>query len=92
MPGDPNIHPEHDRFVSRVMGKSHGEELRPLRSLEEGWMILDGDYGEQVFLTCPASMVRCSHEAVQHLLLDLNSLCWPGTEGHGAGMTSKESR
>lgn len=92
MPDDPRIIPDHERAASRIMADAHGEDFRPLRSLEEarqvpdGRMILEGDYGGQVFLTCPASMVSCSPGVLQRLLLDIDARCWPGCEGEGAGI------
>jgi hypothetical protein len=67
-------------------------KYRPLRSLAEaqqapdGRAILDGDWGGQVYLTCPASIVRCSQDVLHHLLVDIDARCWQCNEGEGAGV------
>lgn len=92
MAEDPNLIPEHERPIGRLLAEAHKDEYQPLRSLAEaqqvpdGRVILEGDYGGQVFLTCTANMVRCSQEAIHRLLLDIEARCWPTCEGHGAGL------
>jgi hypothetical protein len=74
------------------MAEAHGEDFRPLRSLDEakrcedGVVILEGDYGGQVYLTCPARLVCCPPETLYQLLLDIDSKCWECNSGDGAGI------
>ena len=80
------------RTVDHVLAEALGEEYRPLRSLAEaqqvpdGRVIMEGDWGGQVYLTFPASMVRCSQEALHRLLLDIDARCWGCNRGEGAGV------
>jgi len=39
-------------------------------------VIFEGDYGGQIYATCPASLVRCSEETLQGLLRDLDTVGW----------------
>jgi hypothetical protein len=92
MADEPEMIPEYERPIGRIMADAHGDAFRPIPSLEEaqrvadGRVILEGDYGGQVYLTCPAALVRCSSEVLQQLLLDIDAWCWPGNDGHGAGV------
>ena len=84
--------PEYERIGERLMAEAAGEEYCPLRSLAEaqqvpdGRVIMEGDWGGQVYLTCPASMVSCSQEVLHRLLLDVDARCWECNEGGGAGL------
>lgn len=78
---------EHMSDVRYMMHKAHGVEFKPLmdykRAKEEkhGCVIIEGDYGGQVYLTCPMKYVRCSHEALLQLSSDLDSIYWDDEEG-----------
>lgn len=58
-----------------------------LGSLEEartntlGAAVLEGDWGGQIFATCPARLVECSHDALLRLALDLDSVMWGEPDG-----------
>ena len=74
--------PDHESAVRRVVSDARGEVYRPLHSLSEakaepdGVVIFQGDEGGQIYLTCPASLVRCSEEVLQQLLLDVDALAF----------------
>jgi hypothetical protein len=92
MADDSNIIPEHERPVGRILADARGESYCALRSLEEakqapdGRVILEGDWGGQVYLTCPASLVKCGLDVLEQLLRDLDSRCWACNEGEGSGI------
>ncbi len=71
------------------MARAHGLPYHAFRSLEEaraaddGVVILEGDWGGQIYATCPAKRVRCSEQQLSQLLTDLNRIAWPGNEKHG---------
>ena len=56
-----------------------GEEYAPVGTLEEakdiedGYLIMDGDYGGQIYLTIPARLVESDMSVLQHLLVDIDS-------------------
>jgi hypothetical protein len=70
--------PEHESGVRRLVSDAHGIPYHSLRSFEEaksssdGVVILEGDDGGQIYVVCPASLVKCSEEALNNLLRDLN--------------------
>lgn len=59
---------------------------RPLASLAEareasdGVVILEGDYGGQIYLVASAARVACDEAALARLLADLDAIAWPGSE------------
>jgi len=63
-----------------MIADAHGTPYYALGSLEEARtisdavVILEGDYGGQIYATCPASQVKCSEPALHHLLRDLDAL------------------
>lgn len=65
---------------------STAEDFEPLgslaaaRELDEGVVILEGDYGGQIYLVAPAAQVECSEGALLRLLRDLDEIAWPGSE------------
>ena len=89
---DPFIIPEHERSIAHILAQQSGLKYRPLRSLAEaqqvpdGRVIFEGDSGGQVYLTCPASMVKCSQEVLHRLLSDIDARCWGCNKGDGAGV------
>jgi hypothetical protein len=51
--------------------------LDEAQSYSDGVVILEGDDGGQVYVVSPAAMVRCSDEALEDLLRDLDKIAWP---------------
>src|SRR5437868_12062175 len=71
-----NTIPEHYPPVEFMADPEHYVAFRTLdeaRQQPHAAIIMTGDYGGQVYLTCPISKVRCSEEALGHLL---NALAW----------------
>ena len=69
---------DHESIVRSFTSEEYGERFEPLHTLEEaqqhddGVVIFEGDYGGAIYLTCPAKLVRCSEQALQQLLRDLD--------------------
>lgn len=70
-----------------LMAQAEGKEYRPLKSLEDArqyadsFVIFEGDYGGQIYLTCPVSMVRCSEDTLRQLLSEIDDLHWADPDG-----------
>lgn len=68
------------------------EEYKPIEDFEEALntedaiVVLEGDFGGQIYLTCPMRLVRCTEEALENLLTDLDDIAWHCNEGLGAGI------
>jgi hypothetical protein len=81
---------DHESGVRRLISDAHDITYRPLHSLSEaksfsdGAVILEGDDGGQIYIVCPASLVRCSVEALESLLRDLDNISWPGNDLNSA--------
>jgi hypothetical protein len=68
--------PEHYRSAEFMFDPEHYVAFQTLdesRQHSDAAVIMTGDHGGQVYLTCPVSKVRCSEEALELLL---NSLTW----------------
>ena len=65
----------HDESPFQPLGS-----LAAARDVPDGVVILEGDYGGQIYLVAPASRVACSEGALLHLLRDLDEIAWPGSE------------
>jgi hypothetical protein len=60
--------------------------LEEARQLENAYVILQGDWGGQIYVTVPVSRVGCSHEQLAVLLRKLDQHEWECNEGDGAEM------
>ena len=49
-------------------------------------MILQGDDGGQIYLVARATEVKCSAEALQQLLIDLDEIAWPENDASARGI------
>jgi len=73
---------DHESPVRGAVARVEGTSYYPLRSLEEaksyvdGVVVLEGDYGGQIYVVCPASLVCCGQEALEKLLRDLDGIAW----------------
>jgi|SRR5947209_9982769 len=83
----PESLPEHESAVRRMVADAHGIPYRALNSLADATaepnavVILEGDYGGQIYLVARTSDVRCSEEALQRLLCELDALEWNDPDG-----------
>jgi hypothetical protein len=77
------ILPEHESGVRRLVSDAHGIPYHPLQSFDEaksssdGLVILEGNDGSQIYVVGPTSLVKCSEEALNNLLRDLDNIAWP---------------
>jgi hypothetical protein len=81
--------PEHESAVRRLAADAHGEAYGAHLSLEDakrtdsGAVVMEGDWGGSIYLTCPARLVHCDEAALQQLLRDLDDHYWNEPEGAG---------
>lgn len=71
-------------MASRLPKGGLGERLASLeeaRTNTMGAAVLEGDWGGQIFATCPSRLVECSHDALMRLTLDLDSVMWGEPDG-----------
>ena len=81
--------PEGVSPVRYIMADADGVEYRHCRTLDEARQIADavivmeGDDGGQVYLTCPVRHIRCEETALRQLLEDVDALGWGDMSGAG---------
>ncbi|MBI1323151.1 hypothetical protein GC170_08180 [bacterium] len=84
--------PEHESPVRRMMADAQGTPFHPLRTLDEarkhddGVAILQGDWGGQIYAVIPVQMILCTPDAMQKLLIDLDTEAWSCNENEGASI------
>lgn len=87
---NPSDLPDHESGVRRLYSDAHGLPYVPLRSLaeakqhEDGIVVMEGDWGGQIYLVCPARFVACDEPTLNQLLQDLDTIAWECNEGEGA--------
>jgi 3-methyladenine DNA glycosylase AlkD len=70
-----------------IVHHAKGEPFNPLpdyanaKEAEHGCVIIEGDYGGQIYLTCPMKYVKCSHDELVTLAHDLDRLYWDDDNG-----------
>jgi hypothetical protein len=85
----PGSIPEHERPVGRMVADAHGEQYGAFRSLEEAKeadvaaVVMQGDEGGSIYLTCQARLVECDEITLHRLLLDLDALDWKDPDSAG---------
>ena len=73
--------------VRSLMASAAGAEhvshptLREAQADAAGVVVLEGDYGGQIYLVAAASYVRCDEDQLRKLLAELDSLSWDDPDG-----------
>ena len=74
---------EHGSPLRSLMGQSDGS-YRPIATLDEARLapdaivVLEGDDGGQIYLTCEARLVRANERELNALLVTIDEVSWPG--------------
>lgn len=55
-------------------------------------LVMEGDWGGQIYLTVPVQLVITPEESVSRLLQELDKIAWACNEGSGMGMYCVPSR
>ena len=78
-----------DDSLPRFSASGDDPHYEAVQSLEEAQrrqgfaLIMEGDYGGQIYLTCPVSLLCCDQKALQQLLEDIDSMQWKEPLGRG---------
>jgi hypothetical protein len=83
-----SVTPEHESQLRRILADAAGEPYSALQSLEEAKraaavVVMEGDYGGSIYLTCPARVVQCDEPTLRQLALDIDERDWSDPEGVG---------
>lgn len=68
---------------------SHGIPYISIRSIKKArkknaYIIMEGDDGGQIYLTCPLKYIKCNEKKLKEILQYLDNICWGCNEGEGA--------
>jgi len=71
-----------------MVGESRGEAYHSYPNLAEalaqgGHVILQGDYGGQIYFSCPATKIKCRESGLKKLLDYLDAPAWKDPAGAG---------
>lgn len=86
-PDRPEPPPEHESGVRSLVAGARGESYVSLPSLaaarehSDAVVILEGDFGGQIYVVAPVNLVECDEAALQDLLAELDALEWQEPEG-----------
>lgn len=78
---------EHESGVRKLVSEAAGTTYEALPSLAEARkvtdasVVMEGDYGGQIYVVAPIQLVRCSEEVLQSLLLEIDATQWNDPEG-----------
>jgi hypothetical protein len=67
------------------------EKVRATEDLTKWWILMEGDWGGQVYLTIPLRLVTASPSAVMEVLKLIDSIAWDCNEGEGAEVYLKRA-
>jgi hypothetical protein len=81
----------HERPLGRILHEVQNVPFHPLTSLEQAratpnaYLIMEGDWGGQIYLTAPVHLLRCTSSDLASLLAELDAHAWSCNEGAGCG-------
>jgi len=59
------------------------DTLESAKANPDAVVIMEGDYGGQIYLTCPVRLVRCTQAVLEQLLNDIDDYRWCDPSGAG---------
>jgi hypothetical protein len=59
------------------------DSLEEAKNYENTYVIFEGDYGGQIYLTCSTKIVKCTEEELYTLLKEIDEKNWQEPEGAG---------
>lgn len=81
--------PKHISGVRKLVAQSKGEKIWALKNFEEAkkhkdaYLIMEGDYGGQIYLSIPVRLVKCSKIIMDKLLQIIDEIQWNDEDGAG---------
>ncbi|MFH1533850.1 MAG: hypothetical protein ABID64_02870 [Nitrospirota bacterium] len=79
----------HESAVRKMVSESKGKKYFSFKSLknakkhEKSYLIMEGDYGGQIYLSFPVKLIKCDEDALRKLLKKFDQQCWDDMEGTG---------
>ncbi|CAF0940381.1 unnamed protein product, partial [Didymodactylos carnosus] len=78
---------DHSSPMRSMISSAHGEEYEAIKNFNDAKttencvLIFEGDYGGQIYLTCPMKYVQCNEQILKQLLNDIDKLQWDDEQG-----------
>ncbi len=71
--------------MAEAAGISHMrfDTLESAKQAPDAVAVMEGDYGGQIYFTCPVRHIRCASTALRQLLDDLDECQWGDPDGAG---------
>lgn len=76
-------------MINEASGKPNDyfiESFELAKVTENAYVIMEGDWGGQIYLICPMKLIQCSEFTLTNLLDDLDNTAWECNEGEGKGI------
>ncbi|ANY67864.1 hypothetical protein BBD42_16325 [Paenibacillus sp. BIHB 4019] len=89
MSNEENKIPDHHSPLRHILGEAHGiphqsiDSLETAKNYENAYLVMEGDYGGEIYLVCPVKIIRCSSQTLSRLLEDIDRLYWEDEDGRG---------
>lgn len=89
MSNEENKIPDHHSPLRHILSEAHGiphqsiESLEEAKNYENAYLIMEGDYGGEIYVVCPVKIIRCNWQTLSKLLEDIDNLYWKDEYGRG---------
>jgi hypothetical protein len=84
-----NIIPDGVSPLRFMIAEAYGKPYRNFKNLVEArkgrnaTLVMEGDYGGQIYLTCPVEKIKCGEKELKQLLEDIDAIEWGNPDGAG---------
>ena len=65
-------------------------DLETAKSDSNTYVVMEGDWGGQIYLTCPVKYIVCDEALLKKLLIKLDQICWKCNGGEGTGIRFRQ--
>lgn len=84
---DNQIIPKSNSPMRQMIAEANSLNYKSYDNLEtaknniDSFLIMEGDYGGQIYLVCPVNIIACSEITLNKLLFEIDSLNWDDEDG-----------
>lgn len=81
-------------WISNSQGKKFKsyKDLKSAKTDPDSYVVMQGDWGGQIYLTCPIKCVTCDEYMLKKVLRKLDGMCWGCNAGAGADLCYETHR
>ena len=72
------------RWIKGTNSFKSYSDLETAKSDPNAYVVMEGDWGGQIYLTCPVKYVICDEDMLRKILKKIDHMCWKGNGGDGA--------